>query len=122
VRRAAGEGGTHLVVSVPCGEGLLHAGVWIAHVGRLRLLLPCASCIAPANNRARYLNRGSCASRLARVNCSSARVSSSSCPRTRPNRRRASDTVDSTRNASRYDRTAARRHASGDGNRYLRRS
>lgn len=39
LRRAAAEDGSHLVVSVPFGEGVLHAGVWIAHVGRLRLLL-----------------------------------------------------------------------------------
>ena len=39
LRRAADEDGSHLVVSVPFGEGVLHAGVWIAHVGRLRLLL-----------------------------------------------------------------------------------
>ncbi len=39
VRRAGADDGSDLVIAVPCGSGTLHAGVWIAHVGRIRLLL-----------------------------------------------------------------------------------
>lgn len=36
---AAAPDGSTLTVTVPCGEGPLHAAVWIAHVGRVRLVL-----------------------------------------------------------------------------------
>ncbi len=38
VRAAAGDGSA-LTVHVPCGAQVVHAGVWIAHVGRARLFL-----------------------------------------------------------------------------------
>ena len=38
VRAAANDGST-LVVDVPCGAEMIRAGVWLAHVGRVRLLL-----------------------------------------------------------------------------------
>lgn len=37
--RAAAADGTDLSIQVPCGGGVLHAGVWLAHVGRARILL-----------------------------------------------------------------------------------
>lgn len=37
--RAAAPDGSALTVAVPCGSDTLHVGVWIAHVGRTRLLL-----------------------------------------------------------------------------------
>ena len=37
--RAASRDGAALVIQVQCGEETLHAGVWLAHVGRARLVL-----------------------------------------------------------------------------------
>lgn len=37
--RAAAADGTALTIQVQCGRERLHAGVWLAHVGRVRLLL-----------------------------------------------------------------------------------
>lgn len=37
--RAAAHDGSALTISVPCGATDLHAAVWLAHVGRVRLLL-----------------------------------------------------------------------------------
>lgn len=39
LRPAAGADGAPLVIEVPCGNDRVRAGVWIAHVGRARLLL-----------------------------------------------------------------------------------
>ena len=39
LRRAGAPDGAPLVVQVPCGTGVLHAGVWLAHVGRAMILL-----------------------------------------------------------------------------------
>ena len=37
--RAAAADGSDLTIQVPCGRDVLHAGVWLAHVGRARILL-----------------------------------------------------------------------------------
>ncbi|MBI2834319.1 MAG: alpha-glucan family phosphorylase, partial [Acidobacteria bacterium] len=39
LRRAAAADGSALLIKVPCGNHTLHAGVWLADVGRTRLLL-----------------------------------------------------------------------------------
>lgn len=53
--RAAAADGSDLTIQVPCGGGELHAGVWLAHVGRARILLLDSNVPANADPRLRDL-------------------------------------------------------------------
>lgn len=54
--RAAAADGSDLTIQVPCGRDVIHAGVWLAHVGRARILLLDSNVPANADARLRDLS------------------------------------------------------------------
>lgn len=54
--RAAAADGSDLTIQVPCGRDLLHACVWLAHVGRARILLLDTNVAANGDPRLRDLS------------------------------------------------------------------